>query len=182
MAVLGTYFCEGDIRRPGRATARGGLGFRKYSGTWLFSLRGVRGDSRSDGPPPRRREPEGSGPATSAATPCLRRREAARQSRIHPVTQRSLIAAFNVLHREHLTEHLAETGDASRSNFVTGCRPSSTEPSALEARRPDRIKRPESGGGYLLPRRGVEISSPAAPLLLRDTPRGKWNAGASVGL
>ena len=65
---------------------------------------------------------------------------------------------------------------------MTGCRPSSTEPSALEARRPDRIKRPESGGGYLLPRRGVEISSPAAPLLLRDTPRGKWNAGASVGL
>jgi hypothetical protein len=156
--------------------------FRGGGAAQLFSLRGVRGDSRSDGPPPRRREPEGSGPATSAATPCLRRREAARQSRIHPVTQRALTAAFNVLHREHLTEHLAETGDASRSNFVTGCRPSSTEPSALEARRPDRIKRPESGGGYLLPRRGVEISSPAAPLLLRDTPRGKWNAGASVGL
>jgi hypothetical protein len=116
--------------------------FRGGGAAQLFSLRGVRGDSRSDGPPPRRREPEGSGPATSAATPCLRRREAARQSRIHPVTQRALTAAFNVLHREHLTEHLAETGDALRSNFVTGCRPSSTEPSALVARWPGRIKRP----------------------------------------
>jgi hypothetical protein len=116
--------------------------FRGGGAAQLFSLRGVRGDSRSDGPPPRRREPEGSGPATSAATPCLRRREAARQSRIHPVTQRALTAAFSVLHREHLTEHLAETGDASRSNFVTGCRPSSTEPSALVARWPGRIKRP----------------------------------------
>jgi hypothetical protein len=71
---------------------------------------------------------------------------------------------------------------AHAASPVTGCRPSLTEPPVLVARWPDRIKRPESGGGYLLPQRGGEIDSPAAPLLLRDTPRKKWNTPASVGV
>ena len=62
----------------------------------LFSLRGVRGDRRSDESPPGRREPEEGGPATGAATPRHRCGAAARQSRIHPVTQRARTVALGV--------------------------------------------------------------------------------------
>jgi len=77
---------------------------------------------------------------------------------------------------------LRKVSHAHAASPVKGCRPSLTEPPTLKARRPDRIKRPELAVGICSPRRGAEIDSPAAPLLLLDTPRKKWNATASVGV
>src|ERR1039457_461950 len=69
---------------------------------------------------------------------------------------------------------------------VTGCRPSPTEPPALEARRPDRIKRPESGGGICS--RGATLRSTLPPrrsfswtlLEGNGTPRRAWGCSATI--
>src|ERR1017187_1672723 len=125
----------------------------------LFGLRAVRSDCRSDRATPCRCAREGGGPRGDPPTARQRSREAAHRPRDHQGTQGALTAALDLegQFRDRMSPfpHRAAgpQGAMARPHQAAG-----------------------DGGGYLLPRRDVEIDSPAAPLLLGDTPPKKWNA------
>src|SRR5664279_499398 len=67
--------------------------FRGGGAAQLFSPGGVRGDSRSDGPPPRRRESEGSGTSARIRASVVRRRQKCTSAELPPTFPRSRLPA-----------------------------------------------------------------------------------------